>query len=53
MLPVALSPGVFTAYTRNEYQREKSYKYPGSRVRPVSEADLTNCEPIVYAIWDP
>jgi hypothetical protein len=54
ILPAALTPGVYSAYNRNEYQKHKK-SYQGSRARPMRKADNTTaiCVPIVYTMWDP
>jgi hypothetical protein len=46
--PTALGPGVYSAYNRNEYQKQKNNVLV-SKVRPVSRADklATICEPTV------
>jgi hypothetical protein len=49
ILPAALGPGVYSAFNRNKYQKQKKKLFLGSRVQPVRRADnLTAiCEPIV------
>jgi hypothetical protein len=48
ILPAALGPGVYSASTKNEYQKQKEM-FLGSRARPVRKADnlTANCGPIV------
>jgi hypothetical protein len=38
ILPTALGPGVYSAYNRNEYQKQK-IMFLGSKVRPLRRAD--------------
>jgi hypothetical protein len=47
ILPTALDTGVYSAPSRNEYQKQKQM-FLGSRERPVREADNRTaiCEPI-------
>jgi hypothetical protein len=54
-LPVALSPGVYSASNRNEYTRSRKITFLGSRARQVRRVDnLTSiCESIVKTMWDP
>jgi hypothetical protein len=48
ILPAALGPGVYSAFNKNEYQKQKKM-FVESRALPVRRADnLTAiCEPIV------
>jgi hypothetical protein len=48
ILPAALGPGVYSAFNKNEYQKQKK-KFLVSRVQPVHKADNLTviCEPIM------
>jgi hypothetical protein len=48
ILPAVLGPGVYSAFNRNENQKETK-KFLGSNARPVRQADnfTAICEPIV------
>jgi hypothetical protein len=39
ILPNTLGPGVHSASDRNEYQKQKTIMFPGSKARPVRRAD--------------
>jgi hypothetical protein len=54
ILPAALGPGVYSAYNRNVYRKQKNM-FPGSRSWPAGKYDnlAANSESIVKTMWDP
>jgi hypothetical protein len=53
ILPATLAPGVYSTYSRNEYQKEKNM-FLGSRAWPVYKADNLTiiCKLIINTVWD-
>jgi hypothetical protein len=51
--PAALGPEVYSASSRNEYQKHKNVS--GSKARQAGKADnlAAICEPIIWIKWDP
>jgi hypothetical protein len=42
IIPAPLSPGIYSASNRNEYQKQKINMFLGSRTWPASKADGCN-----------
>jgi hypothetical protein len=50
ILPAAIDPGIYSAYTRS-----RTIMFLGNKAQPVRRADNLTAirEPFVYTMWDP